>query len=154
MSKRSIGRSGNWHWKPPYASLVGVSTNFRDGRADRKRKRRLARRAARKAKKLRKQQAAIHGPPPLARQSVPGRAPHPFYDSERWRALRFQILKRDGGRCALCGRFPPHVVLHVDHIKPRSRYPALEWDPNNLQVLCEDCNLGKSNKDDTDFRRR
>ena len=40
----------------------------------------------------------------------------------------------------------------VDHIKPRSRYPALELTLTNLQVLCNDCNMGKSNDDETDFR--
>ena len=42
--------------------------------------------------------------------------------------------------------------IHVDHIKPRSKYPELELDINNLQVLCEDCNIGKSNIDETDWR--
>jgi X-X-X-Leu-X-X-Gly heptad repeat protein len=49
---------------------------------------------------------------------------------------------------ATAGRF----ALHVDHIKPRSLYPARALDPENLQVLCRDCNLGKSNKDATDWR--
>jgi len=42
--------------------------------------------------------------------------------------------------------------MHVDHIRPRSKSPSLELDPDNLQVLCKACNLGKSNLDDTDFR--
>lgn len=44
------------------------------------------------------------------------------------------------------------VKLHVDHIKPKSLFLHLAYDLNNLQVLCEDCNMGKSNKDDTDWR--
>lgn len=43
--------------------------------------------------------------------------------------------------------------MHVDHIKPRSKYPHLAYDVNNLQVLCQDCNFGKSNHDETDWRR-
>jgi hypothetical protein len=42
--------------------------------------------------------------------------------------------------------------MHVDHIKPRSKYPDLELSRQNLQVLCEDCNLGKSNKYEDDWR--
>jgi len=42
--------------------------------------------------------------------------------------------------------------MHVDHIKPVSLYPELKYDPDNLQVLCRDCNLEKSNKHETDYR--
>jgi 5-methylcytosine-specific restriction endonuclease McrA len=43
-------------------------------------------------------------------------------------------------------------VMHVDHIKPRSKYPHLALRESNLQVLCEACNLGKGNWDETDWR--
>ncbi len=77
-----------------------------------------------------------------------------FYASAEWRALRFAVLKMANGRCNLCGRSTREhgVVLHVDHIKPRSIYPELELSLSNLQILCEDCNLGKGNRDDTDWR--
>lgn len=77
-----------------------------------------------------------------------------FYNSEAWRKVRFGALKKADGCCALCGRNKRDhgVVLHVDHIKPRSLYPALELQAGNLQVLCEDCNLGKGNRDTTDWR--
>ena len=77
-----------------------------------------------------------------------------FFKSEAWRELRFVVLKRADGCCALCGRSKRmhDVVLHVDHIKPRSRFPHLSLDASNLQVLCEDCNLGKGNRDTTDWR--
>lgn len=76
-----------------------------------------------------------------------------FYLSREWQSVRFDALKKSDGRCCLCGRSKrAHgVVLHVDHIKPRSTHPARELDPMNLQVLCEDCNMGKSNRDDTDW---
>lgn len=79
-----------------------------------------------------------------------------FYSSEKWRAVRFIALKRSKGECCLCGRSnrAHGVILHVDHIKPKSRFPKLALDLNNLQVLCEDCNLGKSNRDTTDWRAR
>lgn len=75
-----------------------------------------------------------------------------FYKSREWRELRYQALIQYGRQCLCCGAKPPTVVLHVDHVRPRSLYPELELDIHNLQILCEDCNLGKSNKSDDDFR--
>lgn len=75
-----------------------------------------------------------------------------FYSTEQWRQLRYQAIKLHGGACQCCGRKPPEVVLHVDHIKPRSLFPSLELDINNVQVLCEDCNLGKGAWDQSDWR--
>jgi 5-methylcytosine-specific restriction endonuclease McrA len=43
-------------------------------------------------------------------------------------------------------------VMHVDHIKPRWKYPELSLSFENLQVLCKDCNLGKGGWDETDWR--
>lgn len=75
-----------------------------------------------------------------------------FYETREWRELRYQALKANNGACQCCGRSPAHgVVLHVDHIKPKSKFPHLAFDPTNLQVLCADCNIGKSNKDTTDW---
>lgn len=74
--------------------------------------------------------------------------------SQAWRSLRYRVLAKSNRRCECCGASPmTGAVLHVDHIKPRSTHPHLELDPNNMQILCEVCNLGKSNSDDTDFRR-
>jgi hypothetical protein len=67
--------------------------------------------------------------------------------------LRYQVFHRDGFRCVACGRRggDDGVVLHVDHIVPRSK--GGEDTLDNLQTLCSACNLGKSNRDDTDLRR-
>ena len=76
-----------------------------------------------------------------------------FYISQEWRSLRYEVLKENGGRCCLCGRSAKDgVVLHVDHIIPLSKDWSKRLDKDNLQVLCEDCNLGKSNKDNLDWR--
>lgn len=75
-----------------------------------------------------------------------------FYNSRAWMQVRYKALLKHGRQCQCCGTKPPSVVLHVDHIKPRSKYPELELKLSNLQVLCEHCNLGKSNIDETDFR--
>ncbi len=76
-----------------------------------------------------------------------------FYLSPAWRKLRMSVLVRYGAVCQCCGSSPKNgSIMHVDHIKPRSKFPSLELDFNNLQVLCEACNLGKSNIDQTDWR--
>lgn len=62
-------------------------------------------------------------------------------------ALRYDVLKRDGFRCQKCGRSPATetgVQLHVDHAHPWIK--GGETVIENLQTLCSDCNLGKSDR--------
>jgi len=76
-----------------------------------------------------------------------------FYDSREWLSVRYEALRMSEGRCVCCGQRPTaDNPLHVDHVKPRSKFPALALTLSNLQVLCKKCNLGKSDKDDTDWR--
>ena len=59
--------------------------------------------------------------------------------------LRFKVMARDHFKCCKCGKSPatdPSVVLHIDHIYPYSK--GGETIMENLQTLCSDCNLGKS----------
>ena len=78
-----------------------------------------------------------------------------FYESREWREVRYKALVKNNGKCECCGSGKHNgKILHVDHILPRSLFPDRELDVTNLQVLCEDCNLGKSNKDVTDWRER
>jgi diadenosine tetraphosphate (Ap4A) HIT family hydrolase/5-methylcytosine-specific restriction endonuclease McrA len=65
-------------------------------------------------------------------------------------SLRFEVLKRAGGRCELCGTSHEEVPLDVDHIIPRAKGGNNDW--SNLQVLCRTCNAQKRDRDDTDFR--
>jgi len=76
-----------------------------------------------------------------------------FYHSKAWRSLRVKAILKYGRKCCLCGRsVKDGIVLHVDHIKPRSKFPKLELKLWNLQILCEDCNLGKSNHYQDDWK--
>jgi 5-methylcytosine-specific restriction endonuclease McrA len=75
-----------------------------------------------------------------------------FYDSWEWKALRFRALKDYGSKCQLCGATSKTDKICVDHIKPISLFWELRLDFENLQVLCDNCNKGKSNTDFTDFR--
>lgn len=61
--------------------------------------------------------------------------------------LRLRVLTRDGFRCVLCRRSPAvdtGVVLHIDHILPVAKGGATTLE--NLQTLCRECNLSKSDK--------
>lgn len=77
-----------------------------------------------------------------------------FYDSWEWKKLRYQVLKKHGAKCMLCGRTPDDgAKICVDHIKPRALFPELELEESNLQVLCNDCNMGKGRWDESDWRK-
>lgn len=61
--------------------------------------------------------------------------------------LRYNVMKRDGFRCVLCGRDASDgVKLHVDHIVPIAK--GGKTIKSNLRTLCEDCNIGKKDKYD------
>jgi len=52
--------------------------------------------------------------------------------SWRWRKLQKKILIRDNYECTTCGDF----ANTVDHIKPRTKFPELMWDEENLVAMC------------------
>ena len=59
------------------------------------------------------------------------------------RGMRHEVFKRDNYTCVECGaRKDDGATLHVDHIVPVSKGGSDELD--NLQTLCSDCNLNKS----------
>lgn len=68
---------------------------------------------------------------------------------DKWIKLRYEVFKKYGRKCMVCGSTDK---LHVDHIKPKSKYPELCWDINNLQILCEPCNIGKGYEHEDDWR--
>ena len=73
----------------------------------------------------------------FGRRSIPG-------------SVRYEVFKRAGFRCELCGVSADVLALEVDHIIPKSKGGT--DDLSNLQALCYVCNAQKGNKDDTDFR--
>jgi len=61
--------------------------------------------------------------------------------------LRYKVLSRDKFKCVRCGTSPatdPICKLHIDHIVPFSKDGKTVLE--NLQTLCENCNLGKGNR--------
>ena len=63
-------------------------------------------------------------------------------------SVRIKVLSRDNFRCIYCGKSPATDVgtkLHIDHIIPFSKGGTNTAE--NLQTLCEECNLGKSDRE-------
>src|SRR3990167_4071693 len=91
---------------------------------------------------------------PIKKLSVkPNKTKDDFLASWEWTELRYKVLIKYGRRCMCCGGTPETgSILHVDHIKPRSKFPELSLSEDNLQILCLLCNKGKSNIHDHDFR--
>lgn len=76
-----------------------------------------------------------------------------FYHTPEWKRLRYQVIRDRGNICECCGtKKSQSIQIHVDHIKPRSIYPELSLKIDNLQILCEACNIGKSNLHEDDWR--
>ncbi|MFT3945803.1 MAG: HNH endonuclease [Agriterribacter sp.] len=68
-------------------------------------------------------------------------------------ALRWQIFQRDNWKYVACGRNSENgIILHIDHIIPRSKGGLDHID--NYQTLCDICNIGKGNRDQTDLRTK
>lgn len=63
--------------------------------------------------------------------------------------LKEALFNRENGRCAICKCDLTGVIalgkkIHIDHIIPISSGGTN--DPTNLQILCDDCNLKKGNR--------
>jgi hypothetical protein len=84
------------------------------------------RRKARKLERARTLLAVDEAPPVVRREAIA-------------RELRRAVWERDGGACVECGS---QFDIQYDHVIPVARGGATSLD--NLQVLCGDCNLRKS----------
>jgi hypothetical protein len=61
--------------------------------------------------------------------------------------LRFRVFLRDRFRCVACGRSPAthlNIELHADHRQAVANGGRTTLE--NLQTLCQDCNLGKGRR--------
>lgn len=54
---------------------------------------------------------------------------------------RYQVMKRDGFQCVLCGAGGDSARLEIDHKTPLAKGGKDSMD--NLQTLCFNCNRGK-----------
>ena len=70
-----------------------------------------------------------------------------WYRKGRWRRLRLQVLTEGGYACASCGDYGDEV----DHIVPRRKSLAQFFDRDNLQILCRDCHIKKTRRDNNRY---
>ncbi len=103
-----------------------------------KSRRKIKRKERKRGKKMSRRQKLLHAPGYI------------FYQSKAWLRLRMKVLAEYGRKCMKCDAVG--VEIHVDHIQPRSTHPHLSLSFSNLQVLCRDCNMEKSNLHSTDYR--
>lgn len=70
-----------------------------------------------------------------------------WYKTQRWRALRWQVLRRDRFTCRMCGAIAQDSAqLVADHIQPHRGDPVLFWNEANLQCLCAPCHNSEKQK--------
>lgn len=63
-----------------------------------------------------------------------------WYDTARWKRLRWSVLLRDLFICQMCKRTEADTSkLVADHKVPHRGDPALFWSYENLQCLCRSC---------------
>ena len=75
-----------------------------------------------------------------------------FYSSPEWRQVRSEVIREYGRICFECGVYIKNSNdVTVDHIRPRSKYPDLALDKQNLRVLCRSCNSSKGDRDSEIF---
>lgn len=119
-------------------------------------RKKVERRRIKKARKKKVQRDAVlirNGAQPEGKRHPDYKKDDRFYVSEAWRRLRYLALRNSEGKCCCCGASAADgAKLHVDHVVPRFQDPKRALDITNLQVLCEDCNLGKGAWDSTDWR--
>jgi 5-methylcytosine-specific restriction endonuclease McrA len=80
-----------------------------------------------------------------------------FRAAWEWKRLSYEARQKADWKCQAWGCHADGkkgAKIVCDHIRPiRSAEGwARRLDPNNLQVLCNDCNMGKGSWDQTDFR--
>lgn len=104
---------------------------------------------SKKLEKLRKFKVSKH-----SYKNGDNRPINEFYKSWEWKRLRYDFLIGKNRTCECCGAKPGNgVSINVDHIKPIRHYWDLRLNKNNLQILCEDCNMGKGSRDETNWTK-
>lgn len=65
----------------------------------------------------------------------------PKYESVTRRSFRRSVLESYGSACARCGAPLTLKTLSLHHIRPRSEFPELVYDPDNCMALCKACHI-------------
>jgi 5-methylcytosine-specific restriction endonuclease McrA len=77
----------------------------------------------------------------MAYMSLPTEYPPKGVSNRWWKKRVWEVVKRDGRKCNLCGYDQDESNLNVDHIMPL----ALGGSDavTNLQILCKVCHIKK-----------
>ena len=71
--------------------------------------------------------------------------PKALLDSYRDPELKAHLVAEAHGKCVYCESKITHVYFgDIEHIKPKSRFPAERLNPENLALACALCNNAKS----------
>lgn len=164
-----LGSKGRWRsiaYGMMAAKLPEIAKSIEDGvrtRLANKKIRKKARYAARSAQKMRfshpsylETEIAGLPQPAVSPKKISNRPSEAeikdFYNSWDWKKLSYQTKLDRGRKCECCGATAPKIRIVTDHVKPLRHFWHLRLDPKNLQVLCDDCNMGKGSHDRTDWR--
>lgn len=71
-------------------------------------------------------------------------------EEDSWRDLKVHLYKVFPYKCMKC--YKQNCEIHADHVLPKSKHSSHKYKLDNLQVLCRECNLEKSNKNKIDYR--
>lgn len=102
--------------------------------------------------KLREEKAKLKTPEVEKPNKPKKKKLKPVLNKKLWSKIRSYMLNKHDHKCMKCGKTPKLKDLHVDHIKPKSKYPHLKYKIKNLQLLCKKCNFEKSNHNENDYR--
>jgi uncharacterized protein (TIGR02646 family) len=66
---------------------------------------------------------------------------------KNYKDIKNQLMDKFHGHCAYCGKkLHSNIDANIEHFKPKSIYPELEFEWSNLLLSCRECNVIKSNK--------
>ncbi|GAA4218581.1 5-methylcytosine-specific restriction endonuclease McrA [Sagittula marina] len=80
---------------------------------------------------------------------------HKWYNTTRWRKLRWSVIEAANFTCQRlgCGRIEADTSkLVADHVKPHRGDAALFWDRKNLKCLCQSCHSGAKQREEAAAR--
>ena len=73
-----------------------------------------------------------------------------YYSNKEWAAARKHVFARDGYHCYVCNA----TATQIDHLLPKSKYPELALNLENLKPICWNCNKSKQTKVDETFLKK
>ena len=71
-------------------------------------------------------------------------------DHKLKKQIVYNLKEMYGGKCAYCeSNIGDNSYAHIDHFKPKSKFPLLIFEYNNMNYCCQICNTNKLEKYDS-----